>query len=242
MEKNFCRRDEQMKNAGDFEFGNIDLSYSYCKRYFKKTSCNSRSFKLLDIGTNRGTLIWKLYQSGSCRNVYGIDLREEGILSGKKEYTKIQDRLFYHADSRHLPFEDDSFDVVCMFDVMEHIPDIRQYLKTEIRRILKPGGSLIFQTPNKPMNIMFEMIRNKSFTKYREYHCSLQTVASLRKMLQASGFEEIVIEKYSLYSAFNKKKVRKYFGIFGPVIMKICSRLPLVLYPNLWGHAINRKK
>ena len=91
------------------------------------------------------------------------------------------------------------------------------------------------------MNIMFEAIRNKSFTKYKEYHCSLQTTSSLRKMLISSGFENITIEKHSLYSEFNKQKVKKYFGIFEMMIMGICSRLPLVIYPNLWGHAIKKK-
>lgn len=168
-------------------------------------------------------------------------MRKEGILSGKKEYKEISDHLFYQKDSSHLPFQDDSFDIVCMFDVIEHIPDVQQYLQKEVKRILKPGGSLIYQTPNKPMNIMFEAIRNKSFTKYKEYHCSLQTTRSLRKMLVSSGFENIVIEKHSLYSEFNKQKVKKYFGTLGPIIMGICNRLPLFIYPNLWGHAIKKK-
>lgn len=123
-----------------------------------------------------------------------------------------------------------------MFDVIEHIPDVEKYLK-EVMRVLKRGGFFIFQTPNKPVNIVFEMIRNRSFTEYKNYHCSLQTGCSLRRVLKMAGFKNIVVEKHTLYSDFNRKKVKKYFGIFGETVMKLCSLMPLPLYPNLWGYA-----
>jgi SAM-dependent methyltransferase len=50
------------------------------------------------------------------------------------------------------PFEDNSFDVVITFQVIEHIQDDVDFLK-EIHRVLKPGGLAIITTPNRPMSL-----------------------------------------------------------------------------------------
>lgn len=44
-------------------------------------------------------------------------------------------------------FADATFDVVCLWDVLEHVPDIDDFL-AEVRRVLKPGGLLALQSPN----------------------------------------------------------------------------------------------
>lgn len=51
------------------------------------------------------------------------------------------------GDISQLPFEAESFSVVTSNMVFEHLEDPRMQLK-EIERILKPGGELIFLTPN----------------------------------------------------------------------------------------------
>lgn len=49
--------------------------------------------------------------------------------------------------SGRLPYDDDSFDVACSLEVVEHLED--QFLFTrELFRILKPGGTAIISTPN----------------------------------------------------------------------------------------------
>jgi SAM-dependent methyltransferase len=50
------------------------------------------------------------------------------------------------ADICHLPFEDNSFDVILCNHVLEHIPDDTQAMK-ELYRILKTGGWGVFQIP-----------------------------------------------------------------------------------------------
>lgn len=49
-------------------------------------------------------------------------------------------------------FEDNSFDFVVSFQVIEHIEDDNRFM-AEIKRVLKPGGKLIFTTPNKLMSL-----------------------------------------------------------------------------------------
>lgn len=60
----------------------------------------------------------------------------------KKEIAWVEGR----AES--LPFADQSFDVVCMMDVLEHIHEPKHALK-EATRVLKPDGTLIFHTFNR---------------------------------------------------------------------------------------------
>ena len=80
------------------------------------------------------------------------------------------------------------FDIVLSFDVLEHIPDVDAHL-SEARRVLKSNGFYLFQTPNKLTNVPFEIIKNRSLTKHKEHHCSLQTFWSLKRLLAAHGFE-----------------------------------------------------
>lgn len=51
-----------------------------------------------------------------------------------------------------LPFEDESFDYVVSFQVIEHIRRDKEFV-SEVYRVLKPGGRFIVSTPNRPMSL-----------------------------------------------------------------------------------------
>jgi ubiquinone/menaquinone biosynthesis C-methylase UbiE len=50
------------------------------------------------------------------------------------------------AEIYQLPYPDDSFDMISMFDAIEHIGDDNKAMN-EVARILKPGGSIIISVP-----------------------------------------------------------------------------------------------
>lgn len=204
--------------------------------YFLKFNI-PKNAKILDVGCNCGSLIYNIYRKGY-KNVQGIDINKEAIKIGKREYKLLEKKLKIY-DGYKIPFKNESFDVVLMFDVIEHIPSVERFIKEEVYRILRKGGLFIFQTPNKPMNIIFVYIDNNfnPFVKWWEEHCSLQTYWSLKKLLMKSGFKEIKIEKYNILTDYNKEKVKKVAGRVGLVLLNISSKLPIRLSTNLWGFA-----
>jgi SAM-dependent methyltransferase len=50
------------------------------------------------------------------------------------------------AHAQSLPFHNEQFDLVCAFEIVEHVPDDRALLQ-EISRVLRPGGRFIFSVP-----------------------------------------------------------------------------------------------
>lgn len=214
----------------DREYGNIEMSLNYLK-----TKIPSKNPKILDIGCSYGSLVNHLYKTGY-KDVYGIETNENHIQKGRKEYPKLSKRIKCYEGSV-LPYENCSFDVVLMFDVIEHIPNVKDFLREQVYRVLRKNGTFIFQTPNKYINIPWEIINSRSFIAYKQYHCSLQTRKQLEQTLLKIGFKDIVIEKNNIITQHNKNKVRKKLGPWAIPLLYILQRLPLNIYPNLWGYA-----
>jgi SAM-dependent methyltransferase len=210
------------------EYGNIQSSISYFQSFeFNRNNC------VLDIGSHYGTFLNRLYELGY-QDVMGIDTNGGTLEKGGEVYQHLRNKLQVY-DGRQIPFADGSFDIVSMFDVLEHIPNVHEYL-FEVHRVLKPSGFLIFQTPNKYINIAWELSRGRSLDYLFSFHCSLQSIWSLRRNLDKAGFTEIKIVKYKISSEYNKEKTRETLGALGPMLLSIAERLPLLVYPNLWGY------
>ena len=211
------------------EHGNIASSFNY----FMKFNLPKKS-EILDIGCNYGSLIYNLTNKGY-NNVQGIDINKKNLKIGEKEYPKLKNKLLNYNGEK-LPFPDKSFDVILMFDVIEHIPKVQEFLKDEVYRVLKDRGIFIFQTPNKLTNIPWMIIRTKSLTKWKKWHCSLQTYRNLEKLLEKSNFKNIKIEKCKIYTEHNKTKIGKVFGKrLAKLILKFLAKLPTSLNSNFWG-------
>jgi 2-polyprenyl-3-methyl-5-hydroxy-6-metoxy-1,4-benzoquinol methylase len=209
------------------EYGNIQSSVSYFMRFDI-----GKNLRILDIGTRFGTFINELYKLGH-HNVFGIDIDEWAIEKGKGIYPHLAPGLHTY-DGQRIPFDKNTFDVVTAFDVLEHIPDLPGYL-FEVYRVIKEGGVLLFQTPNKYINIPWSIIFARTLN-YAKFHCSLQSKTSLYRILKNAGFGNIIVEKYPIKTAHNILKIRKVFGRMGPLLIDIFERVPLSMYPNFWGH------
>lgn len=210
------------------ERGNVQSSLDYFL-----TFDIPKSARILDVGCNYGSLIFYLHQLGY-HQVFGIDVNQKAVEKGKLQYPELADRIF-HYEGEVIPFESESFDMVLMFDVIEHIPDIHGFLGGQVHQVLKKGGQFVFQTPNKITNIPWEIFQHKSFTRYKSYHCSLQTLGSLGRLLEQSGFSQIIIEKFNILTAYNKERLGNKIGIFAQPLLVTLQQMPLSMATNFWG-------
>jgi SAM-dependent methyltransferase len=77
----------------------------------------------------------------------GIDNRMAGLANlGYVSGDLLEGRGEHVVDLTALAFEDASFDLVIAFHVLEHVPDDAAAF-SEIRRVLRPGGSALLQVP-----------------------------------------------------------------------------------------------
>jgi ubiquinone/menaquinone biosynthesis C-methylase UbiE len=122
--------------------------FAVVNRLMKLTSTVDLTGKtVLDIGCNDASYTVEFAQSA--RSVIGIDLREE-CLSSAYSRVKGQTRLVWllMMNAERLAFPDESFDVVVMNEVLEHIPDQARALD-EVCRVLKKNGVFVLFVPNR---------------------------------------------------------------------------------------------
>jgi SAM-dependent methyltransferase len=92
--------------------------------------------KVLDLGCGVG----HSFEALAPRETVGVDLSAEA-LEGQNRETHV-------ADMRSLPFPDGTFASVLSVQSIEHVPDPENVLR-EVVRVLEPGGTAVFVTPNR---------------------------------------------------------------------------------------------
>ncbi|WP_028044058.1 class I SAM-dependent methyltransferase [Candidatus Stoquefichus massiliensis] len=95
---------------------------------------------ILDLGCGTAELMYQVIREDSSRNIIGLDLSEEML---KIAENKLGNKAtFILGDAEHLPFADQSFDIVYCNDSFHHYPH-PQFVLSEVYRVLKPGGTLL---------------------------------------------------------------------------------------------------
>jgi SAM-dependent methyltransferase len=119
-----------------------------------QASGNLVSKRILDIGPSFGWFERMALGSG-CAQVIGLEPKSENFYAAQIEVPEAQ---FIEGSALNIPFENDTFDVVVMFDVIEHLPKGSESLAlSEIYRVLRRGGRMILSTPFKhPLSCAFD--------------------------------------------------------------------------------------
>jgi len=125
-------------------------------------------------------------------------------------------------------------DIIMSFDVFEHIPDSNEHI-SEVRRVLKTHVHYLICNQNKFINMSLEIVKNRSLTNHKTYHCFLQTFWSLKKTLNAHNFE-FKFEIIPVMNEFMVQNVKKVFARIGVCLLWVVNpdRLPLLMWMNFY--------
>ncbi|MBW1675396.1 MAG: class I SAM-dependent methyltransferase [Deltaproteobacteria bacterium] len=141
--------------------------------------------RLLDIGCGYGFFLHEMRSRGW--QVEGIEISRPG-----RRYVRNRRDIHVHSEPlEDLSLHENSFDVVTLFYVIEHVLDPLRLL-TEVKRILKPDGLVLLRWPHSTpiVRILGPMSRKLDLyhTPYHLYDFSPDTI---KKLLLLSGFKEI---------------------------------------------------
>jgi SAM-dependent methyltransferase len=134
---------------------------------------------LLDVGCGFGAFL------GAAKSVgwkaWGVEVASLAV-SVASRYHDV-----FHGYLSDAPYEPNSFDVVRLNNVIEHVPSPRALLG-DIRRVIRPGGLLFISTPNvESFTAALQGVRWRYVQG--EHHIYLFSLRTIRRLLETEGFK-----------------------------------------------------
>ena len=189
--------------------------------------------RLLDIGCGEGFFLFNASKAGYTAK--GIELSQDAAAYARREFgLDVEAKPF-----EELRFAENHFDVVTLWQVLEHVPYPFMILE-EVYRILKPGGLLAMSTPD--IGGIPAKIFRRRWWNIRRLHINQFTVKTLTDILNRAGFKKVFFTSYKEYISLSMlvipllkhlKVYERAKALFHPSSTsgKIMNKLTLV-YPS----------
>lgn len=140
--------------------------------------------KILHFSPSRS--LYRLLKKNSKINYFSTDYEDEFLAD-------------YRYDITQIPLENDFFDLIICYHILEHIDDDKKAME-ELYRVLKTSGSCVIQTPFKNGEIYEDFSKKTERERLeafgQEDHVRIYSVNGLRQRLYNSGFQNVEIKTF----------------------------------------------
>ena len=148
--------------------------------------------RVLDVGCGEGGFAAAMADAGA--NVVAVDVAEEPLRRARSRHPELDLRLV--APEGPWQLDDASFDAVWAGEVIEHVADTAAWL-SEVRRVLRSGGSLIVSTPAHGRLALARLaLSSRAFAEHFDPlgdHLRFYDRRTLARLLEEFGFEQVTV-------------------------------------------------
>jgi 2-polyprenyl-3-methyl-5-hydroxy-6-metoxy-1,4-benzoquinol methylase len=182
------------------------------RRNLKRLAPFKTDGKLLDVGCALGYFLEVAKESGF--DVYGVEISS---FSSKIAQEKFGAAVVFNGILEQCPFQENEFDVITMFDLLEHTRNPLKVLK-RAKSLLKNDGIISLTTPNASGLLKFMF--GKRWIHYKAEHLYYFSKDGISKLADEAGLKVLSItnsrKTFNMEYVINQFKVYRHF-IFSPL-------------------------
>lgn len=218
-----CKTCGLVRVSGDFSYSFMSKFYSsdyypegfvsslvfnfFSRIRLRKISRLRHSGDVLDIGCGNGRFLFAAKREGY--GAYGLEISTAARRVAKSKGIYVYDKGLLEQD-----FKTKKFDIITLWQVLEHIDDPNRYL-SKIKKIIKKDGLLYIGVPNI-QSTQYLIFRNKWFHLDLPRHLFAYSPKTLKEILEKNGFDVFRIDHdYLEYNPFGF--FQSFFNVILPV-------------------------
>ncbi len=190
------------------------------KSKIKEINHYVRSGSVLDIGCAYGFFLELMKEQGW--TAHGVEINHQAAEFARKEMgLNVHEGVF-----EEMEFPDAAFDLVTMFDVIEHLTDPKESL-IRINRLLKPDGRLVISTVDIDSLVARLLGPKWEDIRRAKTHLWLFSRRTMERMVGLAGFEVVNTTPYG--KSFELGYALKRATPYSPLLLLALRRLSTLL-------------
>ena len=183
----------------------------------------------LDVGSSWNLLNYLSFYNKSNQYIFAMDIDQSKVIDGRKYFSNV---FFICSDIQTTPFKTNSFDLVTIMDVLEHVGNDKKAIE-EIWRILQPEDVLILSVPHSGA---FDFLDPDNLLFIRLYKIMIRLNALCLDRYYLNPHKHYTLKELKILFEDKFKIVKIHRGgfIFNPISFLIFKFISLIfIYFNL---------